>query len=303
MSRPSRSGPSMSMTRFLVQHSTTYRYSAEVAASQSTLHVRPRTTTWQTVLQSAVTSEPVATDRDDFVDAFGNNTTYLAVERPHDRFTVIATSAVDVCPPDIPVHDVAWDDLAVQCRDATVPADVVAMSLPSMLAPAEEALADFARKSFPARGGVVAGWRDLTERIFREFVFDPASTDVSTPVLTVLDQRRGVCQDFAHLMVACLRSLGLPARYVSGYIETDAPEGMSKLVGTDASHAWAAAFIPGFGWLDADPTNGGPPVGRHITVAWGRDYADVAPSRGVVFGPPSTQDIDVAVDVTRVTTD
>ena len=141
---------------------------------------------------------------------------------------------------------------------------------------------------------------DLTTRIFTDFTFDPAFSDVSTPLAEVLDHRRGVCQDFAHLAIGCLRSVGLPARYVSGYIETEAPPGQPKLVGADASHAWCATYVPGWGWLDLDPTNDQVAPARHITVAWGRDYRDVAPLRGVVVGPAAPQELAVAVDVSRL---
>ena len=155
------------------------------------------------------------------------------------------------------------------------------------------------RRSRPA-GPVVEAVTDLTTRIFTDFTFDPAFSDVSTPLAEVLDHRRGVCQDFAHLAIGCLRSVGLPARYVSGYIETVAPPGQPKLVGADASHAWCATYVPGWGWLDLDPTNDQVAPARHITVAWGRDYRDVAPLRGVVVGPAAPQELAVAVDVSRL---
>ncbi len=138
--------------------------------------------------------------------------------------------------------------------------------------------------------------------IFREFLFDPSFSDVSTPLTEVIRARRGVCQDFAHLALAGLRSVGLPARYVSGYLETEPPPGYAKLTGADASHAWCSVALPGVvgGWLDLDPTNDQVPPRHHVTVAWGRDYADVAPVRGVVLGPPAGQELEVAVDVERV---
>jgi transglutaminase-like putative cysteine protease len=136
----------------------------------------------------------------------------------------------------------------------------------------------------------------LIDTISKEFIFDPTATHISTPVEEVLRQRRGVCQDFAHLTLACLRSLGLPARYVSGYLETLPPPGQPKLVGTDASHAWVAAFCPGVGWIDLDPTNNLLPTERHATVAWGRDYGDVSPVRGVLVGAGDHR-LKVSVDV------
>ena len=158
----------------------------------------------------------------------------------------------------------------------------------------------YAAPSFPPGRPVVEAVTDLTTRIFTDFTFDPAFSDVSTPLAEVLDHRRGVCQDFAHLAIGCLRSVGLPARYVSGYIETEAPPGQPKLVGADASHAWCATYVPGWGWLDLDPTNDQVAPARHVTVAWGRDYRDVAPLRGVVVGPAAPQELAVAVDVSRL---
>ncbi|MFZ4255574.1 transglutaminase-like domain-containing protein [Raoultella terrigena] len=140
---------------------------------------------------------------------------------------------------------------------------------------------------------------DFTHRIFTEFTFDPVATSVTTPPEQVLEEKRGVCQDFAHLAIACLRSVGLPARYISGYIETLPPEGQEKLVGTDASHAWFAIFIPDIGWLEFDPTNDLMPQGQHIVTAWGRDYADVTPLQGVIFDGGATLALEVAVDVQR----
>jgi transglutaminase-like putative cysteine protease len=161
-------------------------------------------------------------------------------------------------------------------------------------------LARFASWSFLPGRAFHEAVIDLSHRIFVEFAFDPSFSDVSTPLADVLTYRRGVCQDFAHLAIGTIRSLGLPARYVSGYIENEPPPGQPKLVGADASHAWCSVYIPGWGWLDVDPTNDKAPPMTHVTVGWGRDYADVAPVRGVVFGSPATQELSVAVEVARV---
>jgi transglutaminase-like putative cysteine protease len=286
---------------FSIRHVTTYSYSAEVNSSQSIAHLRPRSTDSQTVRTSVISSDPFTTDRYDYDDVFANTTTYLAVEHPHERWVVTAESIVDVDVPATPASDVSWEHVvnSIHRGDNGCDADVIEMSLASDHVPIAAELSALAEASFPSGGSLVAGVRSLTERIFAGFVFDATATDVSTPIRTVLTERRGVCQDFAHLTIGCLRSIGLAARYVSGYLETEPAPGMAKLVGSDASHAWLSVFVPGFGWLDADPTNGVLPRGRHITVAWGRDYQDVAPTRGVVFGPPTTQQVDVAVDVVR----
>jgi transglutaminase-like putative cysteine protease len=166
--------------------------------------------------------------------------------------------------------------------------------------PLHRELAALTADAFPPGSDLVTGVRDLCHTIYTGFAFDPSFSDVSTPLVTVLEAGRGVCQDFAHLGVACLRSLGLAARYVSGYIETEPPEGEERLIGADASHAWFSVWVPGWGWLDVDPTNDHVPPARHVTVAWGRDYADVTPVRGVVIGPAATQELSVSVDVQRV---
>ncbi len=289
--------------RFSVLHRTVYRYSAEVTSSQSIVHLIPRSTPTQRVLEASVVSTPAEAERHEFIDAFGNTALYLAVERPHAEWVVEARSTVELLPSDPDRRrpaDVAWEDAVEAVRAGTLGEEAVAMAMPSTDVPVDPALAGFAAASFPPGAGLVEALGSLTRRIFEQFAFDTAATEVSTPVLTVLEQRRGVCQDFAHLAIGALRSLGLAARYVSGYLETDPPPGRSRLVGADASHAWVSVCVPGIGWVDADPTNGYLAEDRHITVAWGRDYTDVAPARGVVFGPPSSQCLDVAVDVVRV---
>jgi transglutaminase-like putative cysteine protease len=166
----------------------------------------------------------------------------------------------------------------------------------SPLVPVEREFRDYAAASFPAGRRILDGVLDLSARIHREFKFDATATAISTPLTQVLEHRRGVCQDFAHLMIACLRSLGLPARYVSGYLETLPPPGQTKLLGADASHAWVAFFCPGIGWIDVDPTNNVLPSMQHIALAWGRDYGDVSPIRGFLVGGDE-HTLNVAVDV------
>ncbi len=286
--------------RFAIAHRTAYRYSAEVSSSQSVVHLFPRATPSQRVIDAELSSAPTETERHEYTDAFGNTAVYLSLDVPHLEWIVEARSTVEVLPVPPPALDVGWETVATGVRSAAYGPDVVDMALASTDVPVAPELAGFASDAFPPGGGLVEGVRSLTRRIYEEFSFDTAATEVSTPVLTVLEQRRGVCQDFAHLAIGALRSLGLAARYVSGYLETDPPPGTPKLVGADASHAWLSVFVPGVGWVDADPTNGYLPEDRHITVAWGRDYTDVAPARGVVFGPPSTQELEVSVDVVRV---
>ncbi len=157
-------------------------------------------------------------------------------------------------------------------------------------------LADYARPSFPPGRPLLAAVQDLTRRIYSDFRYDPRATTVATPLGDVLQNRRGVCQDFAHLEIGCLRSLGLAARYISGYLLTTPPPGQARLIGADASHAWLAVYVPGMGWFDFDPTNNQIASEKHITVAWGRDYDDVSPIKGVILGG-GRQSITVSVDV------
>jgi transglutaminase-like putative cysteine protease len=292
--------PTASIT-YAVKHVTTYRYGAAMSGSRMLAHLVPRSTPTQTVSDAIVSCFPFAEHRQTHIDAFGNLAMYLEVEEPHELLEVVATSEVRVSEASLP-DDRPWDEVAdALAADVTADGQLARWCrLDSALVERSAELADYASLSFPAGRGIVASVRDLTHRIFVDFAFDPSATDVATPLGEVLAMRRGVCQDFAHLAIGCLRSVGLAGRYVSGYLETLPPPGMAPLVGVDASHAWCATYVPGFGWFDADPTNDQVPPQRHITVGWGRDYHDVAPLRGTAFGPPTTQALYVSVDVSRV---
>ena len=200
----------------------------------------------------------------------------------------------------MPESSPAWDEGARLFCDPVAPEVVepyqFVFDSPHVRASLE--LADYALESFSRATPLLAGAQDLTRRIFRDFKFDPRATTVATPLEEVLEKRRGVCQDFAHLGIACLRSLGLPARYVSGYLRTRAPPGREKLVGADASHAWFSLFCPNAGWVDFDPTNNLMPAEEHITVAYGRDFGDVSPFSGILTGGGS-HEVQVAVDVVQ----
>ncbi len=288
--------------RYRVRHSTEYRYSAQVINGHTVAHLRPRETPTQSVRSSEVTTVPGADHSDEYLDAFGNHVSYRAVEQVHDQLEVVAVSEVDVTPAVELLWSPPWEEVrSIVATDGSPDGLIARMcSIESTLVTPSADLARFASWSFlpgrPFHEAVI----DLSHRIFAEFAFDPGFSDVSTPLADVLTFRRGVCQDFAHLAIGTMRSLGLPARYVSGYVENEASPDQPKMVGADASHAWCAVYIPGWGWLDVDPTNDQVPPRCHVTVGWGRDYADVAPVRGVVFGSPATQDLTVAVEVTRL---
>lgn len=282
---------------YRVTHRTEYAYAAKATLGHNEARLIPRDLPHQVCSISRVNVEPAAASYRERVDFFGNQVSYFSVEEPHDRLAITATSEVRVSAPATAGKDRPWDE-AVQ-KAGILDGDGVAacfFMFDSPLVAQDEALADYARPSFPAGRPLLEAADELMRRIYADFEFDPESTTVSTPLKTVLQLRRGVCQDFAHLALGCLRSLGLPARYVSGYIETLPPPGKERLVGADASHAWFSVFAPACGWVDFDPTNGIRPADRHITVAWGRDYSDVAPLKGVIFGG-GTHVLDVMVDV------
>jgi transglutaminase-like putative cysteine protease len=290
------------MRRYRVTHRTSYRYDVAMVDGYTVAHLLPRETPFQRVESSTVNVEPEPAELDEYPDAFGNRVTQFGVHRPHDGLVVEAVSTVAVSgrPPiddGPPWRDVA--DLVSDARggDALDVAPFRASSQFVDLSRFGSTLHEIAGPSFTPGLGVVAVARDLCHRIFTEFVFDSTSTDVSTPLGDVLANRRGVCQDFAHLAAGCLRSFGLAARYVSGYIETRPPAGEQRMVGADMSHAWCSVWTPDAGWVDFDPTNDHLPTERHVTVGWGRDYADLSPVRGVVIGPSAGQSLKVSVDV------
>ncbi len=283
-----------------ITHTTTYDYLEDVSVSQHLLRVAPRQSGRQDSLthELAITPEPgtLSSHR----DYFGNPTHFVGVENPHRRLVIQSRSRVAVGPAFIPepLETPPWEAVRSRCRDdhSGQALEAHEFTYPSPLVPADAAFADYAKLSFAAKRPVLDAVTDLTRRIFEDFTFDPTATTVSTPVADVFHDRRGVCQDFAHFQIACLRSLGLPARYMSGYLETDPPLGQPKFRGADASHAWVSFFSPGIGWIDVDATNNCLPSLRHITIGWGRDYGDVCPIRGVLVGGHN-QSLRVSVDV------
>jgi transglutaminase-like putative cysteine protease len=287
-----------------VSHRTTYCYRLPVLRSVHTLHLTPRHTPFQAVLQHNLLVNPAPVAQTRIVDYFGNPALLLRIEEEHDELIIHSRSAVDVTlPPGVDIaHTSPWEDVAgIGFRKGgPFDIDVIQFTCRSRHTPVTSAISRFCLQFFPPRRPVLAGAMDLTLHIFQEFHFDPLATDLSTPIERVLQTRRGVCQDFAHLAIAALRALGLPARYVSGYLLTRPPAGQPKLKGADASHAWLSVWAPETGWVDFDPTNGVMPSGEHVTVAWGRDYEDVCPISGVLLGG-GDQRMTVAVDVESAT--
>lgn len=325
----------MTPQRYIVQHETRYAYTAPVSQSWQLARLTPRVLPWQTLLSYTLTIEPKADERRDEVDSFGNRVTHFGLHGAHRMLRVRMECLVEVgerpaaaalpaqpmptqvqmqvqLPGGAPIQmqgqsqgstsaaaaALTWEGVRDAIRREPQQDDLVpaSMSEPTPLVPLSEGARHYASKSFGRGRPWLDAVAELTRRIHDDFEFEPGATTVSTSVDEVLYQRRGVCQDFAHLMLACLRGHGLPARYVSGYLLTDPPPGMARLMGADASHAWVAAYSPQHGWVEFDPTNDQLADQRYITLAWGADFADVVPLRGVIFGG-GDQRMDVEVSV------
>lgn len=287
--------------KYRVVHRTRYDYSQPVTLAHNEARLQPRDTAQQRCMANTIAIDPPPAVCASRIDAFGNHVLYFAVQEPHAVLTVSATSDVEVAAVAAPHAGPPWE-AAVEA--VQVGADVEArlarpFVLDSPLAAASREAFAFAEPSFPRGRPLLDAVADLAHRIHRDFTFDPQSTTVATPVAEVLARRHGVCQDFAHLALACLRALGLAARYVSGYLETVPPPGQARLHGADASHAWIGVYVPDTGWVDFDPTNDVRVGARHVTLAWGRDYTDVAPLKGVITGG-GPHALAVAVDVERL---
>ncbi len=286
--------------RYRISHTTGYTYSAPASLSQNELLLRPRATCYQHVVRSQLKIAPDPQYLHHRTDYFGNTVDVFMVQHPHDNLSISASSVVDTTTPALPVfaETSPWEEvarrLAVRGREEDLEACQFVFASP--LIAVDSATRAYAEPSFGSGTPVLAGAADLILRIFKEFTYDTKASNVDTTVDQVLHNRKGVCQDFAHLAISCLRSLGLAARYVSGYLETLPPPGKPKLFGSDASHAWLSLFIPDHGWVDLDPTNNMIVNASYITLAWGRDYGDVAPVKGVVMGG-GTHQLSVTVDV------
>ncbi|MEZ4714110.1 MAG: transglutaminase family protein [Caldilineaceae bacterium] len=305
------------MTIYRISHQTTYEYESAASLSYNEARLLPRPVETPLYSQSAreaqVQVEPGWDDQSERCDFFGNRVLFFSIRQPHEQMVVTATSRVEIVPKgewDAPaaarlqslaMSDLTWEAAVAQLADA-LDADALDARpyiLPSPYAPQLAELHGFAQKSFCPERPVLEVALALMEQIFDEFEFVAGATDIATPLTEVLKAGKGVCQDFAHLMVEALRSYGLPARYVSGYIETLPPPGEEKLVGSDASHAWCSLFVPNLGWVDFDPTNNLLPADQHVILGWGRDFGDVTPLKGVFYGP-SAQELSVSVDMRRM---
>lgn len=278
----------MAAIRYRVVHDTGYRYATPVSLSQHVAHLAPRECAWQQVHAATLDIAPAPTRRSDSIDPFGNPQTRLAFEAPHTQLQV--SSQLDISVGERPWarrsdQGPAWEAVQAALRlEGDAPLDPRRFRFESPQVRVKRLLADYARPSFAPGLPLLTATAGLVTRIHREFRYDTGATTVGTSVLDVLAHRRGVCQDFAHLAISCLRSLGLAARYVSGYLCTEPPPGQPRLLGADATHAWFALWCPGHGWVEFDPTNDCEADTRYVLLAWGRDFGDVSPLRGVIQG-------------------
>jgi transglutaminase-like putative cysteine protease len=280
--------------RLQITHETHYDYVPAVETAQHMCYLQPPSQASQTLLAHTLLIDPTPEEQTLTRDVYGNARSFFSLQTAHSQLNVVARSIVQTQTQIMPSSKITWEQTRERFRFATGNAyDAAAefvFTSPYVIRHAD--FAAYARPSFVPGAPLVLAARDLMRRIHTEFVYETASTQVNTPALDALNQRKGVCQDFAHIMVACMRAMGLPARYVSGYLLTEPPPGVARLVGSDASHAWASIYVPDWPqdahWCDFDPTNNrdgcGSPGEDYVTLAMGRDYADVSPIRGVIHG-------------------
>jgi len=292
--------------RYRVRHSTIYTYDDDVEACYERGFLRPLETWSQQVVSNEVVVSPEPDVISNHVDHFGNHSYYVEVRSPHRELVVGKVAFVDVAWPrpsmgSLNAFTVA--EAAVRVEQEADPVEYAEFLLPSSLVEVSPEVKAYAH-------GILAPERPLGEAlvglyatIYRDFKYELGATSVRTRLPELLELRKGVCQDFAHLAVGCLRSVGLPARYVSGYVETSPPPGQPKLEGSDASHAWTSVLVPGHEWVDLDPTNNHFADSRYIVTAWGRDFRDVSPLKGVIYTESKKSTLEVKVDVFRVNAD
>ena len=309
--------------KYRITHTTLYNYSQAVELSQNEARLQPRDFWRQQCQSSHFEISPAPIDFHERIDYFGNHVAYFAIQQAHTQLIVTAISEVKIFPEQHTFdlfNQLSWEQARSLLQETPMQGqsqnqqgqsqmqnqgqslellDARQYVLDSSMVTTGYELGWYAQPSFLPNRPLVEVVRDLMQRIYKDFTYDPTFTTIATPLSDVLSHRRGVCQDFAHLAIACLRAYGIAARYVSGYVETRPEPGRPRTVGADASHAWFAVYIPGIGWLDFDPTNNTVPLDQHITLAWGRDYADVTPLKGIAFGG-GQHTLSVSVDVLRL---
>ena len=285
---------------YRVRHATSYKYRTPVDLGAHMLHLQPRDLPWQRVVSATLTPDPQPAETRHGTDCFGNNVAWMFLDTAHPSFVVTLDAVVEVQPPPVPraADTPPWEAVSAAAFGGGPCAYAAAEFLfDSPMAPALDAAGAYARESFPPARPVLEGLIDLNDRIGRDFRFRAGVTTVHTTVAQVLEQRAGVCQDFSHLMIAGLRAVGLPARYVSGYIRTKPPPGQERRRGSDQSHAWVACWLgEAHGWVDIDPTNGILIRDEHVVLGWGRDFSDVSPLCGIILGG-GKHTLEVSVDL------
>lgn len=290
--------------QYKVTHSTVYEYNQPVSLCHNLALLKPRSTATQICHKTELKIDPQPDVINEYEDFFGNKATYFAIQQEHKKLVVTVTSFIENTNTTAiqfnAYEGMAWEEAQKQIANP-IPenAGIRQYIAETAMTVYNKEIMEYALESFAPGKLLFDCANNLMQRIYTDFIYTPGFTTIATPVAEVMKKRKGVCQDFAHLAIACIRSLGLPARYVSGYIETMPEEGEPKLTGADASHAWFAVFIPGIGWIDFDPTNNQLPSFQHITIGWGRDYADVTPLKGVILSSGKHK-LDVAVDVKRI---
>ena len=288
---------------YSVEHTTKYQYHEQVSLCHNIAALTPRNTDKQICKAFNIIISPLPEVLEEHVDFFGNKLYYFVVEQEHEELSVTVRSQVEkITSPDVKssYSDQSWE----MVRDILLASTGEFMeekqfTHPTEITAATPEIKNYAERSFTTGKSLFEAVYDLIKRIYTDFKFTPGFTTVSTPLSVVMKERKGVCQDFAHLAISCIHSMGLPARYVSGYLETLAPAGKEKLTGVDASHAWISVFIPGMGWVDFDPTNNQLATEQYITIGWGRDYFDIIPLKGVIMSS-SSHELTVSVDVKRI---
>jgi transglutaminase-like putative cysteine protease len=287
--------------KYTIQHKTTYTYLEPVSLCHNIARLVPRDTSEQICKNTTIRIEPEPDRINEYEDFFGNKVIYFSIEKEHWELSVHVTSEVErkVSGQMHVYGNAGLEDVKQELLNLKAGAvDIKQYSFETPMTAWNEDVLKYALKSFIPGRSVFEAAEDLMRRICEDFEYKPGHTTIATPLSVVMQERKGVCQDFAHLAIACLRSIGLPARYVSGYIETLSPDGVERLIGVDASHAWFSVFIPGMGWTDFDPTNNCIVSDQHITIGWGRDYADIAPLDGIILSSGS-HELTVSVDVKR----
>ena len=287
--------------QYRIIHTTNYNYFQKVSLCHNVARLLLRDTDHQLVKSCTIDIQPLPEILNQYNDFLGNKVLYFAIQREHQELKVkIISEVVTMDKEFVQPIDISWEAmLDPSAAVSKLPLEIKQYILQTPLTMAYDVICDYAKKSFKSGKGFYECSKDLMQRIYDDFEFSSGFTTVSTPLQEVMKTRKGVCQDFAHLAIACIRSIGLPVRYVSGYIETLPPPGEEKLFGVDASHAWYSIYLPNQGWYDFDPTNNIIPANQHLCLGWGRDYADISPLKGVIFSS-GTHQLQVSVDVRRI---